>query len=66
MLLLQKTALDIINKNIEGRFEDIVEAYQFINDYKLNYLLSDNQTADLDQLIEMGAVKTLPFSMLSA
>jgi hypothetical protein len=61
LMLLYETAFHIINDRIPNTFEDILEAYQFINDYGYTDKLNSRQMKILEEFVENGAVITDPF-----
>jgi len=60
-MLLLETAFRIVNNEIGATHEDVVEAFQFLNDNGYADKLSARQRHLLDDLVEKGLVETDPW-----
>ena len=57
-MLLLETAFKIVNGQIDTTHEDVVEAFQFLNDSGYADRLDSRQRQILDDLVAKGLVET--------
>jgi len=62
-MILQELALQVINDPSVFKYEDVLEAYQFINDNGLTDKLNPIQFKVLTDLIESGQVFSTPWRL---
>lgn len=60
-MVLSELALQVINDPESFKYEDLVEAYQFVNDNGLTGKLNPAQTVFLFTLVESNQISTDPF-----
>lgn len=62
-MILTEIALRVINNPDEFKFEDYIEAMQFLNDTGQTHLLNDSQKVRLWAYVENGLVLSAPVKL---